>query len=457
MEQTYNKKTINKEIIFLMLPTILENVLQLLAGVVTTAMVGRLMADDISAQGISNRLYQTFFALFRGLGMGATVVVALYYGKRELARCRRMVEQAYLTSIPIIALALFVILVFPEQILSIFSSDKALISTAVSYSRISVWAIPSMAVICFNTAAFNGQGNTKVPMFIAVVLNIVNVIVGYVSIFGIGAIGGWGITGAAVATVVSQFVGAAIGLYLLYRKRGYFSISPHGEKFFSLDKYEIKNFFATGTPAAMEHMFWQFSAIVMSKVLLGYGSNVYAAYQLGLQAEMLTEMPAQGFVVASTTLSARAIGQKDSALYKSYFTQLIKMAFVIAIFAAAALFIFPHWFMELLTNKPDLQEIGAGYVFLMGFAQIPQVTSKVYNGLIRSSGGKRVPMYISFVGIWVIRVPLVILFGWVLKADIRLIWITIAADNIMRMVLSIIYMRRKDTYNYVENMNKDAA
>jgi len=457
MELTYSKKNINKEIIFLMLPTILENVLQLLAGVVTTAMVGRLMADDISAQGISNRLYQIFFALFRGLGMGATVIVALYYGKKELARCRRVIEQAYLTAIPIIGIALFVILVFPERILSIFSSDKELVKTAVSYSRIAAWAIPSMAVICFNTAAFNGQGNTKVPMFIAVILNIVNVIVGYVFIFGIGSVGGWGITGAAMATVISQFVGAVIGLFILYRKIGYFNLSPHNEKFFSFDKFEVKNFFATGMPAAMEHMFWQFSAIIMSKVLLGYGSNVYAAYQLGLQAEMLTEMPAQGFVVASTTLSARAIGQKDSPLYKSYFTQLIKMAFVIAIFAAASLFIFPLQFMQLLTNKPDLQQIGAGYVFLMGFAQIPQVTSKVYNGLIRSSGGKRVPMYMSFIGIWIVRVPLVILFGWILKMDVRLIWITIAADNIMRMVLSIIYMKRKDTYNYVDNMIKAEA
>jgi len=313
-----------------------------------------------------------------------------------------------------------------------------------------------MALIAFNAAAFNGQGNTKIPMFIAVILNFVNVLVGYTFIFGIGPIGGWGITGAAVATVVAQVVGAAIGFYLLYGKRfGMFRRMRHDKPFFTIDKNEVKSFFSTGLPAAMENMFWQFSAIIMSKVLLTYGSAYYAAYQLGLQAETLTEMPAQGFIIASTTLSARAIGQQDSPLYKSYFKQLMKMAALIGVIASLLLFLFPRQFMQILTNKPDLQLIGASYVFYMGFAQLAQVLSKVCNGIIRSSGGKRVPMYIAFIGIWVVRVPLVILFGWVLKTDIKFIWMVIAADQVSRMVLSLIYMKRKNVYNYVDNLEPE--
>ena len=319
MEISYNKKRINREILHLMIPIVMENTLQLVAGIVTTAMVGRLLADDIAAQGISNIVYRTFFVLFRGLAIGATIVVATYYGKREFAKCRRIIEQAYLTAIPIIALAILIANLFPEQILSVFSDDTALTGLAADYTRVLFWALPFMAAISFNTAALNGQGDTKIPMLIAAALNVVNVIAAYVLIFGLGPVGGFGIMGAAYSTIISQFSGAALGFYVLYRKRGNFRLAKHTKPFISLDMAEIKNYFSIGLPAAMEFLFWNFAAVVMGMVLLGYGNTYYAAYQLGLQAEMLTDMPAQGFVVASTTLAARAIGQRDSALYKFTF------------------------------------------------------------------------------------------------------------------------------------------
>jgi len=452
MELVYNKKRINKEILRLMVPVVMENTLQLVAGAVLTAMVGRLLADDIAAQGISNIVSRIFFALFRGLAIGATVMVATAYGKGELSKCRRIIEQAYLSAIPIAIIAIALLLMFPVQILGLFTDDMNLIYLAADFTRVAVWALPFMAIISFNTASFNGQGDTKTPMFIAIALNIVNIGVGLVLIFGMGSIGGLGIMGAAYATVISQGCGAVLGLFALYRKRGPFGLISHNKSFISIDKVEAKNFFSIGLPAAMEFMFWNFSAIIMGMVLLSYGNQYYAAYQLGIQAEMLTDMPAQGFVVAATTLAARAIGQRDAALYKIYYSQLWKMAMVVGTVSAVLLFTVPSQLMMLLTNNPELQVIGAGYVFLMGFAMIPQTLSRVYGGFIRSSGGKRVPMYISFAGIWLVRVPLVVLFGWILELDISFIWMAIIVDHFLRIAVNVIYARRKKLSNFVETI-----
>ena len=452
MEITYNKTRINREILHLMIPIVIESTLQLVAGIVTTAMVGRLLADDIAAQGISNMVYRTFFVLFRGLAIGATVIVATYYGKREYGKCRRIIEQAYLTAIPVIIFAILVMNLFAEQILGIFSDDLALTGLAVDYTRVLFFALPFMAAISFNTAALNGQGDAKIPMLIAAALNIVNVVSGFILIFGLGPLGGFGIMGAAYSTVISQFSGAVLGFYVLYRRRGNFRRQKHSKPFFSVDMAEIKNYLSIGLPAAMEFLFWNFSAIIMGMVLLSYGNNYYAAYQLGLQAEMLTDMPAQGFVVASTTLAARAIGQRDSPLYKIYYSQLWKMALTVSIVATVVVFTFPRQLMMILTNNPELQIIGATYIFTMSLAQVPQVMNRVYNGFIRSSGGKRVPMYISFAGIWLVRVPLVVLFGFVLQLDIYFIWMAIIADQILRLGATVIYSKRKNVYSYVDNL-----
>ena len=125
---------------------------------------------------------------------------------------------------------------------------------------------------------------------------------------------------------------------------------------------------------------------------------------------------------------------------------------VISIVATVVVFSIPRQLMMILTNNPELQQIGASYIFLMGFAQLPQVMSRVYNGFIRSSGGKRVPMYVSFAGIWLIRVPLVVLFGGVLRLDINFIWMAIVADQLVRITTTVIYAKRKNIYNYVDNL-----
>ena len=120
-----------------------------------------------------------------------------------------------------------------------------------------------------------------------------------------------------------------------------------------------------------------------------------------------------------------------------------KFSFFTGLAASVALFTFAGGFMTLLTDKPEIQAIGRVYVFIMGFAQIPQDLAKVYNGTIRSAGYRNVPMIISFVGIWCVRVPISVVFGKLLGWDISVVWIAIALDQIVRILLSMGIFQKK--------------
>ncbi len=438
-----DKKKVNRDIFKMVLPIIIENVLQMSAGLVTTAMIGRLLADDISAQGIGNRITNTFWALFKGVGIGATVIVALRYGQQKFHLCRRTIEQVYITALPAAFGCVVLTLIFMDPILHLFTQDAALLQAAFRFARIAIFAVPFMALSSVNAAAFNGHGNTKTPMYLAFLMNGVNIVLGYLLIFGPGPLPALGLVGAAVSTVVSWMTGALTGLALLYARHGYFGHEHHNQPFFSLDKPILKEVYKTGVPAACENVFWQLSAIVLSNVILGYGSAAFAAYNLGLQAEMICEMPGIGFVTASTSLAARAIGMGDDQLYRAYFKQMRKFSFFTGLAASVALFTFAGGFMTLLTDKPEIQAIGRVYVFIMGFAQIPQDLAKVYNGTIRSAGYRNVPMIISFVGIWCVRVPISVVFGKLLGWDISVVWIAIALDQIVRILLSMGIFQKK--------------
>jgi len=441
------KKQANRDIFRLILPAVFENILQIMASMVATAMVGRLAADDISAQGISNRLVQIAWALFRGLSTGATVIVGYYYGQGRLDKCRRAIEQAYLALVPTSLIMAVIMFTFSHELLSLFTNDQLLIAKAESYLRIAVWMAPFSAVMLMNTAAFNGRGDTKTPMYIAVFYNIINMIACYIFIYGGFGMPALNINGAAVASIISNVFGCSAGLFMLYRRRGLYCDAPRTEPFFKFDFSGLKRLVTTGLPASGENLLWQFSAIVLSRAILTYGSNYYAAYQLGMQTEMFFDAPSMGFVVASTALCSYAIGKKDKDLFQLYFRQMRKFSFWISAVITVALLSGSSLVMGLLTDKPEIQAIGIGYIMIMGFAQIPQGLSKVYNGAIRSAGYPKFPMYNSFIGIWLVRVPVSLLAAYVFKVDIMWVWVAISLDQIVRISSSMIFFKRKKIFD----------
>lgn len=433
----YGKKAIKREIYQIIIPMILENILQISANLVITAMVGRLLANDISAQGICIRITDTLWCFYKGVAIGATVLIARAYGGGRHQECRKIAEQTMLTEM-IIVLIFQVVLYFQAPVfLGFFSKDAQILSLAQGYMKTIVFGFPFVVIMTVVTASFQGYGNTKVPMYIAVLMNVVNIICGYCFIFGAFGIPGMGIKGAATALVTAQAVGACTGLYLLYKKKGgLFRKMPAAHRFFSFDRQCIYEIYTTGIPAALESMFWQFSAIILSKVILFYGNQAFAAYQLGIQAEEITEMPAIGFSTASTTLAARAIGRQDEELRRVYFKELLKVGVVISSITSVLLIFLPQFFMTLMTDKPELQAIGVVYVFVMGFIQIPQNLSRIYNGTIRAMGYKNAPMLVAGFGIWTVRIPLCMLAAYVLGLPLTAIWIIIAVDQISRFLLS---------------------
>lgn len=440
----YNKKEINKEIYRLIIPMILENILQISAGLISTAMIGRLLASDVSAQGICIRVTDTLWCLYKGISVGATVLIARTYGEGDAQKCKKIAEQTLLTEIAIALFFQIVLFLFCKPVLGFFTKEQAVLLKAQEYMRIIVFGFPFIVVMSVVTATFHGHGNTKTPMFIAIIMNLINIVCGCVFIFGALSIKGMGIRGAAVSLVVAQFSGALIGLYMLYNKNGLLRNVKTEQSFFTLDRCCIREIYTTGIPAALESMFWQFSAIILSKIILSYGQLSFAAYQLGIQAETVTEMPAIGFGTAATTLAARAIGKKDHELQQIYFKQLLKSSAAISICTSLLLLFLPHYFMNMMTNNPSLKAIGALYVFIMGFVQIPQNLSRIYNGTLRAAGYKNIPMYVAGFGIWVIRIPLCLLVAYILKWDILFIWIVIALDQISRFLLSVFVYAKKN-------------
>ncbi len=440
-----NSKEIRNKILSMILPITIENILQMLAGFVSMAMIGRIDAIAIGALGISQRLTQIVWALFKGVTTGASVFVAQAYGANNIKKLKSVVQQTLLSTVILVLIFQQIIFWKASTLLSIFKPSAELMTSATSYLKIVSWGLPFLAISLVVTGVLQGMGNAKTPMKIAFIMNMVNIICGFVLIFGNFGFPAFGLKGAAIATVIAQIISALLGLYVLFDKNGVLG-SMYNKSFFELDFKEIFSVYKIGMPSALESIFWQISAIILTKIILSFGETALAAYQLGLQAESISFTPAAGFGIAATAFIGQAIGSRSKELGKIYLKELVKGSLLITIFCAGILIFLPGGVMRLLTDDLEVIKLGSIYLVIMGLVQVPQNISGVLNGALRGAGFTRVPMIVAGVGIWGIRIPFALLMTYYFKLDIKAIWIVMGIDLVCRFFLSLFIYKTKDIY-----------
>lgn len=192
-----------------------------------------------------------------------------------------------------------------------FDPSSALLENATIHLKIASWGgLPFLTIILIVAGILQGTGNAKTPMRIAFIMNLLNLGFSYALIFGHFGFKPMGLKGAAISTVLAQIIASLLGLWVLFSQGGILSYST-GKNSFKLDKEEVVSIYKVGLPSSFESIFWQIAAIIITKIILSHGEVALAAYQLGLQAESISYMPAAGFGVAATTFIGQTLGSGE--------------------------------------------------------------------------------------------------------------------------------------------------
>lgn len=452
MGENTSKKSlqeIRKKIYSMILPITIASVLEMATGLVSMAMIGRIGTNSsiaVDAIGISSRITQIVWALFKGITTGAAVFVAQAYGANNHRKLKQVIKQTLISSIFLVIILQLIIYFNSNQLLGIFNPSEHLMQNAVLYLKTVSFGLPFLTIMLAVAASLQGMGNAKTPMIIGFIVNIINIILSYLLIFGHLGMPALGLKGAAIATVCAQICGALLGLYVLLSSNGVLN-SEINKTFFKVDIKQVVEIYKVGIPASMESIFWQIAAIILTKSILTFGETTFAAHQFGLQAESISYLPAAGFGVAATTFIGQALGAKNKEQGKAYLKETLKGAIVVTCFCSAILVFFPKVLMSMLTPNVEIINLGAKYLIIMGLVQLPQNVSGVINGALRGAGYTRIPMYIAAAGLWGIRVPFTLALTYIFHLSIIVIWIVMGIDLIFRFLLSLIIYRKKDIYN----------
>lgn len=445
MEKNLSKKEVQKKIYAMILPVSMENVLQMLAGFVAMAMIGRISTIAIASVGLSIRITQIVWGLFKGIATGATIFVAQAYGARDYKKLKSVVQQTLLSMILLVILTQGIIFWKADTFIGWLGAKDILLENGALYLRTVSFGLPFMTIMLVVAGVLQGMGNAKTPMKIALIMNAVNVAVSYLLIYGNLGFPAMGIKGSAIATAIAQFVGAMVGLYVLFGKGGplYKAVHP---SFFNFNRKRIFDIYKMGMPSALEIIFWQLCTILLTKLILQFGEVALAAHQLGLQAESISYMPAVGFSIAATAFIGQTVGAKDPLQGKKYMGEIIKGSVMLTSFSVVILFFFPSKVMALLTNQQEVIDLGAKYLILMALIQIPQNLAGVLNGALRGAGFTRIPMIVAGTGLWLIRLPVAYILSVYFRLNVIGVWIAITIDMGCRFIISYIFFKKKNIY-----------
>jgi len=439
-------KEINRRIFSVILPITIEGLLEMTGGIILMGMIGRIDVLAINSLGISMQLTQIIWAIFKGISTGAAVFVSQYFGARKTKEMKEVIRQTILASLLVSLVCSVLVYITAPSILLVFNPDPELLRQSVLYMRIVCFGFPFWGIILIVGSVLQGMGDAKNPMLFVLLMNLINIAVGYALIFGHFGIASMGVEGAAIATVVSQTIAASVGLIYLLKKVEVLK-DMKWKEIFSIQRRLVHKVFRMGAPIALEIMYWLFAGIIVSRAVMTFGHVTYAAHQLGVQAESISYMPASGFGIAAAAFVGQALGAKDKGLAKAYLKQIMKGTVLITIVSTTALMVFPSWIMRLLTNNTEVVRLGAIYLLLMGLAQVPQNLTGVYSGAMRGVGLTKIPMKVALVGLWGVRVPFILLFTYFFGFSILFIWITMSVDLFVRFILTLYIFRKNAIFD----------
>jgi len=423
-------REIRKKFIKLVWPIIIQNFLLMLMFNIDTAMVGRLNEVALAAMGIIGPVRWAIMAVVFGVCIGTVATVARSIGAKNMEEARSYAATAYTLAVFAGVITTAIVVLFAYKIPALFIDDEAVVFEAGRYLRI------TFLFFCFTYASMIGAnilraaGDTKTPMIITVISNILNIIGNYLLIFGKLGFPALGLYGAGISTAFCKTIeGVLMTLYVFSRK----SKVPLGISSFGLvNRHYVKSLLKVSIPAASEPFFVNSGFLVFTKIVASLGTFAMAANRIALAVESLSFMPGHAFSTTCATLVGQKIGEKSPSGVEKSVKQSLKVSLTVTCFLGLMFLTIPHLLARIFTNDREVIAI-ASICLMIGAAEQPFLGMvQILKGAFHGAGDTKTPIVLGAVGVWIPRVILSYLLGVYFGFGLAGIWIATTVDWITR-------------------------
>jgi putative MATE family efflux protein len=401
--QDYTTGSLNRAILLLAVPMVLEMVLESLFAVVDVFWVGRLGANAIATVGLTESLLSLIFAVGIGLSMSTTAMVARRIGEKDP-------ESAAVAGVQAIVLGLITSVaigipcfIYAPDMLRLMGASNDIVTTGSGYARIALGGSGAILMLFLNNAIFRGAGDAAIAMRLLWVSNIINLILDPLFIFGWGPIPRMGVTGAALATFTGRSIGVAYQFYRLLRGSERIRILARQIRVDVHVLWRLVRVSLTGIlQFAIAHTSW----IGLVRIVSVFGASALAGYTIAIRIVVFVILPSWGLSNAAATLVGQNLGAKkperaEQAVWRTGFYNMLFLGSVGVFFV-----FFAEPIVRLFTQDPAVIPLAAKCLRIVSYGNIGYAYAMVMLQAFNGAGDTITPTIVNFFGFWLLEIPL---------------------------------------------------
>ena len=435
--QDYTSANLNRAILLLAVPMVLELVLESLFAVVDVAWVSRLGADAVAAVGLTESMLSLVFSVGMGLSLSTTAMVARRIGEKDPEGAAVAAVQSIFLGL-CVSLAIGIpCLIFAPNLLRLMGASPQIVAVGSGYTRICLGGSCAVLLLFLNNAIFRGAGDAAIAMRLLWVSNIINLILDPCLIFGLGPFPKLGVTGAALATFTGRSIGVAYQFYRLLKGTERIRILVRQVRVHFDVLWRLIRVSLTGIlQFAIAHTSW----IGLVRIVSTFGAAAVAGYTIAIRIVIFVILPSWGMSNAAATLVGQNLGagkpdRAEAAVWRTGLYNVIFLGLVGVLFI-----IFAEPIIRLFISDPAVVPLGAACLRIVSYGNLGYAYFMVMIQAFNGAGDTITPTIVNFFGFWLLEIPLAYALALPLGMKSNGVFVSIAvAESAMAAASAILF------------------
>jgi putative MATE family efflux protein len=411
-------------------PLIIEQMLAVTMGAADTVMMSSVGEYAVSGVNIVDNINNLLIIAFVALSTGGAVVTSQYIGRRDTKNAgvaaKQLIYVVTLISFFIMILTFFLRRPLIRVIYGSIGAD--VMEAASTYFMITCLSYPMLAIYNADAALFRAVGNSGITMWIALLVNVLNIAGNAFFIFVLH----WGVAGAAISTLISRTVAAVITLILLHRGHGR-PIFIQGLLKIRVIRATLRNILNVGIPSGLESSMFQVGRLLTQRILPVFGTAAIAGNAIAGVINSFSFMPGTAYGIALLTIVGQCVGAGDYEAAKKQCARIMKLAYTTLVILSGLIYIFKDPLISLFSLSDEAHRYAVSFLRIHCISMaIGWPMSFALPNALRAAGDARYVMITATISMWLVRVSAAYLLSYTFGFGPLGVWISMGGDFICR-------------------------
>ena len=448
-ERMFGDRDFYAQVVAVVVPIIIQNTVSNVVSLLDNVMVGRVGTLQMSAVAIVNQLLFVFnLCIFGGLA-GAGIFATQYAGAHDDKGVRDCFRVKWMIALSMLACALVVLIAFPKWLIGMYLAQEtaqadaaATLGFGMDYLTVMLWGLLPFGVSQVYASTLREVGETRLPMFASVAAILVNLVFNYFLIFGKCGFPELGVTGAAIATVLSRYVETAVIMVYTHMKSHHFGFIRGAYRSLRVPKPLMISILRRGTPLLVNEFLWSSGMAVLLQCYSVRGLDVVAACNIATTVSNLFKVVFLSMGNAVAIMVGQALGANDIERAKNCTWRLMTLSVGSNLIMAMLLALFAPAIPNIYNTEPHVRQIATQLIYVVAVMMPAYSFSHCCYFTLRSGGKTIITFLFDSVFTWCVNVPAAWLLAYKTGLGIVPLYFGVQALEMVKVVVGFVLVKK---------------